>query len=877
MPRLIIDGYEIEVPQGTKVIEAAERLGIVIPRFCYHPGLGSLGACRVCAVKFLEGPVKGVEMSCMTDARDGMVVSTTDPEAMEFRKYVIEWLMLNHPHDCPVCDEGGHCLLQDETVSAGHGIRRYQGKKRTYHDQYLGEFVQHEMNRCIHCFRCRRFYQEFAGYKDFGALQIASRMYFGRFSDGPLESPFSGNLIDICPTGVLTDKPSRYKARRWDYERTPSVCIHCSLGCNTVGSARYREMIRLEARLHEAVNGHFICDRGRYGFQYASLPDRPRPARIGGERVPWNLAMEKAAEELGHIIKTKGSQAVACVGSTRCSLETMGQLVRLCRHLGWREPSFFMDSAAATKTRRAISRLDSGLAVSLREAEEADFILAVAADPINEAPMLALAMRQAFRKGAKVAVIDPRPLSLPLTFEPFPVPPRDMHLCLSVLIKHALSGENLEDAGPEALAFYGALPAQYQADSSLHDRLVRLGGELGRSSRPVVICGTDVALDATPDFAADCASLLRAANKEARLLYTLPGPNAFGAALLSGTDNSFTEILSDIDKGNIKALLMVEADPFNSFPDQQRMIESLNNLDLLILMDYLPTPSAERAHILLPTATLFETDSCWVNHEGRLQKASAVHRGGVPIRQVSGGSHPPRLFEAHAPGDEVKNPVLPHGASSKEKASMASRLPVFETTRPFLPALPNGASWLFHVKPSPLALAELGAALSLHESGLFEKTVRPWLAEENSLFRGITSLDSEDSGIRVIADQAPDVVFSGLTQDRTLSASRHEDSLELLLVDWTFGTEELSSLSPYAQKAEKPPHLMMQSKEASRLNLSDGDRVVLRLAGGPLEVEVQTADPMASGVIVMPRHHQLAWQKARAFKVTISTDQIERI
>ena len=833
MPRLIIDGCELEVPRGTKVIEAAERLGIVIPRFCYHPGLGSLGACRVCAVKFLEGPVKGVEMSCMTDARDGMVVSTTDPEAMEFRKYVIEWLMLNHPHDCPVCDEGGHCLLQDETISGGHGIRRYQGKKRTYHDQYLGEFVQHEMNRCIHCFRCRRFYQEFAGYKDFGALQIASRMYFGRFSDGPLESPFSGNLIDICPTGVLTDKLSRYKARRWDYERTPSVCIHCSLGCSTDGSARYREMIRLEARLQVAVNGHFICDRGRYGFQYASLLDRPRQARIGGERVPWHLAMEKAAEELGRIIKTKGSQAVACVGSTRCSLETMGQIVRLCRHLGWREPSFFMDSAAARKTRRAISRLDSRLAVSLREAEEADFILAVAVDPINEAPMLALAMRQAFRKGAKVAVIDPRPLSLPLTFEPFPVPPGDMHLCLSVLIKHALSGEYLEEAGPEALAFYGALPAQYKADSSLHDRLVRLGGDLRQSRRPVVICGTDVALDATPDFAADCASLLRATNKEARLLYTLPGPNAFGAALLSGTDNSFSEILSDIDKGDIKALLMVEADPFNSFPDQQRMIESLNSLDLLILMDYLPTPSAERAHILLPTATLFETDSCWVNHEGRLQKASAVHRGGVPIRQVSGGSHPPRLFEAHAPGDEVK--------------------------------------------PSPLALAELGAALSLHEGGLFEKDIRPWLAEENSLFMGITSLDSEDSGIRVITDQAPDGVFSGLTQDRTPSASRHEDSLELLLVDWTFGTEELSSLSSYAQRAEKPPHLMMQSKEASRLNLSDGDRVVLRLAGGPLEVEVQTADHMASGVIVMPRHHQLAWQKARAFKVTVSTDQIERI
>jgi NADH-quinone oxidoreductase subunit G len=234
MPKLKIDNLEIEVPKGTKVIEAAARLGIIIPRFCFHPALGPVGACRVCAVKFLEGPVKGVQMSCMTDAQDGMVVSTADEEAVDFRKHVIEWLMMNHPHDCPVCDEGGHCLLQDMTVSGGHGIRRYLGKKRTYRDQYLGVFVQHEMNRCIHCWRCRRFYQEFAGYRDLGAMQIAHRTYFGRYKDGPLESPFSGNLIDICPTGVYTDKPSRFTGRRWDFERGLSLCIHCSLGCNTI-------------------------------------------------------------------------------------------------------------------------------------------------------------------------------------------------------------------------------------------------------------------------------------------------------------------------------------------------------------------------------------------------------------------------------------------------------------------------------------------------------------------------------------------------------------------------------------------------------------------------------------------------------------------
>ncbi|MBE0617756.1 MAG: (2Fe-2S)-binding protein, partial [Proteobacteria bacterium] len=223
MPKLIIDEREILVPEGTKVIEAAERLGITVPRFCYHEALGSVGACRLCAVKFLEGPVKGIQMSCMTDARDGMVVSTTHPDAVAFRRSVIEWLMLNHPHDCPVCDEGGHCLLQDMTVAGGHGIRRYQGTKRTYCDQDLGPFVQHEMNRCIHCWRCRRFYQDHAGYLDLGALQIGSRTYFGRFREGALESPFSGNLIDLCPTGVFTDRPARFKGRRWDFQRAPSI------------------------------------------------------------------------------------------------------------------------------------------------------------------------------------------------------------------------------------------------------------------------------------------------------------------------------------------------------------------------------------------------------------------------------------------------------------------------------------------------------------------------------------------------------------------------------------------------------------------------------------------------------------------------------
>ncbi len=534
MPRLIIDHREIEVPQGTKVIAAAEKLGIMIPRFCYHPGLGSFGACRMCAVKFLEGPVKGVEMSCMTEAQDGMVVSTTDPEAVEFRKYVIEWLMLHHPLDCPVCDEGGHCLLQDETVSGGHGLRRYLGPKRTYCDQDLGPFVQHEMNRCIQCWRCRNFYQGFAGYRDFGAMQIANRTYFGRFSHGRLASPFSGNLIDVCPTGVLTDKPSRFKGRRWHYQRGPTLCLNCSLGCNATGSAYLREMMLLSARFNDAVNGYFICDRGRYGFSYANLPERPRKARLGEKEVPWEEGVEAAAENLSQVIRNYGPGAVACLGGSRSSLETQGQLLRCCRALGWPDPGFFVNPACARRVKAAVARLDSRLAVSMRGIESADLVLAVGADPVNEAPMLALALRQAWRRGARVMVLDPRPVFLPFEFEHLPVKPGDLDLALSVLLKGALNSAAVAAMPEKARKFYEALPGQYPADAALTQGLSEFSARLARSRRPVIICGTDIVPETTPGLAADSALLLQAAGREAGLFYLLPGPNAFGAALMSG-------------------------------------------------------------------------------------------------------------------------------------------------------------------------------------------------------------------------------------------------------------------------------------------------------------------------------------------------------
>ncbi|NJD91848.1 MAG: 2Fe-2S iron-sulfur cluster binding domain-containing protein, partial [Geobacter sp.] len=350
MPKLIIDDIALEVAEGTNILEAAKTVGITIPHFCWHPALGKAGACRACAVKVVDGPAKGLQMSCMVPVQEGMVVSTTDPEAVAMRRHVIEWLMLNHPHDCPVCDEGGECLLQDFTIAGGHSLRRYDGAKRTHLNQDLGPFIEHEMNRCIQCYRCVRFYQEFAGGSDFGVMGSAGKVYFGRFSDGQLESPYSGNLVDICPTGVFTDKTARFRGRYWDYDMAPSVCPECSLGCNSVPVARYRELLKVTARRNDRVNGWFICDRGRFTARKVNDWQRPRTVMANGNEVAWQEALEMLCQR----VKSLPPGSIALVGSGRLALEGGALLPQLATALQAGSLSYFIGEQAATAAAAAV-------------------------------------------------------------------------------------------------------------------------------------------------------------------------------------------------------------------------------------------------------------------------------------------------------------------------------------------------------------------------------------------------------------------------------------------------------------------------------------------------------------------------------------------
>ena len=830
MPKLIIDNQELEVPTGTKVIDAAEKIGIMIPRFCYHPALGSVGACRVCAVKFLQGPIKGVQMSCMIDAADDMVVSTTDEEAVDFRRHVIEWLMLHHPHDCPVCDEGGHCLLQDMTVSGGHGIRRYPGKKRTHHDQHLGPLVQHEMNRCIQCYRCSRYYQEFCGYRDLGVMGIGHRVYFGRKSDGTLESPFAGNLTDICPTGVYTDKPSRFFGRRWDYERSPSLCLNCSLGCHTVVSARYRTIVRQEARHSPAVNGYFICDRGRYGFSYASLPDRPRRAAIEGKPVSVQEALNQAVKRISDISMHSGASAVACAGSSRSNLETLAALDRLSRKMGWQTPVYWMEKSIADRVKSAATGLETDSAVSLQEVSQADMILVVGTDPINEAPMLALALRQAQRRGARVVVLDPRPVSLPFEFQHLPLNLEEIDLCLGVLIKKTVERGTAEKRGPEALAFLDAIQ---EIPLSGIDQIDAIASDVKSSRRPLIVCGTDAVTNITPVLAADAILLLQSDSRKAGLFYVLPGPNAFGAALIDHSAGAFDTVVSGIEKGNIKALVLVECDPVRNFPDRGRLERALAALDLLVVLDYLDNDSVQQAHIFLPTTTLYESGGLFINQEGRMQAAPSAYSGGYPIAETGGGDHPPRDYGAGLPG-----------ADPAEAGQLLAAIVRFEEP----------------------------AAETITRS-----TLQTWLAETLSLGEEfMPNMTLPDDGIRLQAAVGTARRFS-LDWSAVVDRSRPgEKFLQLLTVERTFGTEELSSLSPHLDTFAPEARLFIHKVDAEHLGLEDGDMVAVTTECGSVKVKACIEENMRAGVLILPRLKGLDWQQLGAAPVYIAPEQIRK-
>jgi NADH-quinone oxidoreductase subunit G len=340
--------------------------------------------------------------------------------------------------------------------------------------------------------------------------------------------------------------------------------------------------------------------------------------------------------------------------------------------------------------------------------------------------------------------------------------------------------------------------------------------------------------ESTPGLAADNALLLHAAKNRAGLFYLMPGPNAFGAALLSSEDGSLMEVMDAIETGTVRALLLMESDPFRTFPDQERLKQAVEKLELLLVMDYLPSEAVRLAQILFPTRTLFEMETSFVNQEGRVQFSPSAHRGGIPISQISSGGHPPHLFRSDIPGGEPE-PAW---------AILANLAKIMSLGREMLPR---------------------------SRSELWE-----WIIQEYPAFSNVPLADGQSNDIRTDLGQGKEKPFSSDGRTASEKEPRGENELELRMADWTFGTEELSTYSKCIQQVEKEPCLWMHPKDASRTGMKDKERITLHLDRGPLAVALRVADNVAPGVIILPRHRQLAWQKTERLPLKVGVDRIRK-
>jgi NADH-quinone oxidoreductase subunit G len=639
---IYIHGEPYRVKEGSNLLEACLSHGFNVPYFCWHPAIGSIGACRQCAVKVFRNPedTKGtVVMSCMAQVADGMHVSIDDPEVVNFRARVIEWLMLNHPHDCPVCDEGGECHLQDMTVMTGHTCRRTRFPKRTHVNQDLGPFVAHEMNRCIQCYRCQRFYCDYAGGRDFDVFGWHDHVFFGRSQSGTLESEFAGNLVEICPTGVFTDKTfARHYTRKWDLTTAPSICVHCGAGCNTIPGGRYGQLRRIRNRFNSQVNGYFLCDRGRYGYDFVNSPRRmlqPMLRDDAGKLVPATKeqALAFAATEL-----RRGK--VIGIGSPRASLEANFAL----RKLVGQERFFQGQSARAAALDRAIlACLRDGPTptASLKEVQTCDAVVILGEDVFNTAPMLGLALRQASRQQPLEEV---KKLNVPVWLDY--VAREITQTNIGPVFIGACSATRLDGlarqscrAAPDELARAG-LAIAHLLDSACPDpgplpesaaAFARAAAEALKSARrPLVVAGPSLGSLELVQAAATIAWALTRGGKDARLCFAASACNSMGAAMLGGGD--LEEALEHLRSGQADTVIVLENDLRHRL-EEKRFGEMMSLARCVIVMDHLDHATARAAHCVLPAATFDQNEGTLVNNEGRAQRFFKVLPPTDPVQE----------------------------------------------------------------------------------------------------------------------------------------------------------------------------------------------------------------------------------------------------
>ena len=655
-----IDGQRFSVEAGRNMLDVALSLGFNLPFFCWHPVMGSIGACRQCAVRQSWVGRDGREqseivMACMTEAQEGTRIAIDDEEAVRFRARMIELMMMSHPHDCPVCDEGGECHLQDMTVMTGHNLRRYRGLKRTFENQDLGPFVTHEMNRCITCYRCTRFYNDYAGGHDFGPFGLRNQIFFGRERSGTLQSEFSGNLIEVCPTGVFTDKTlAPHYTRKWDLQTAPSLCPHCGLGCNTQPGERNGSLRRVLSRYNGEINRMFLCDRGRFGYEYVNAAARvrrplladplPEPAGDAPPTAPPDATLADAApagenEQPRHYGRTQRPASV------EQALGRAGWPLRKGRVIGIGSPRASLEANFALRTLVGAERFYAGMSDTdhelvglaldiardarvhvgaLADVQTADAAFVFGEDVTNVAPMLDLTLRTWLRlrptaeeERVHITRWNDAAIGRFKRREPSALWIASTHATKLDEVANQTWQAAPDDLARLVLALAHALdpgaPAVRGLKVAERARIEVWAAALAASRRPLIVAGT----------AGGSAPLLRAAAHLARvapgsrLILTTPEPNSMGLRMMGG--GRLSQAFAAVARGAADTVVLLDNDLYRRAPGLV-VDDFFSHRPLVIALATVADRTSRQADVVLPCATVAESTGTFVNNEGRAQR-----------------------------------------------------------------------------------------------------------------------------------------------------------------------------------------------------------------------------------------------------------------
>src|SRR5215469_6889452 len=642
---LTIDGRSVTVPQGTIVWKAAQLAGIEIPIYCYHPKMPPLGACRMCFVEIEKLP-KPPQTACTTPVSEGMIVHTNTEKVLKARRGTLEFLLINHPLDCPICDKGGECDLQDFTLRHGPGGTRFDLYKRHYPKPVpVSDNVLLDRERCILCQRCTRFSSEIA--MDNGLVMISRgyKMEVGTAPDHAFDSIFSGNTVEMCPVGALTATKYRFKSRPWELKRTPSVCNNCSVGCNVRVDVRVDKIMRLMSRTNDAIDDGWLCDRGRWGFEFVNSQQRLRTPLLRLQRnkplepATWDEACYFIAARLRGIRDKQGAHVIGGIGSTRTTNEEAYLFQKLLRRVIG-SPNVDHHHGYFPGPRDVLTGKPWMMTNSIAELEKASHIVLIAADPYQRHPILNLRIKKAMRNGAKIYIVNANDTELDrFAVSKISIPQYGAGEAARLLLKIVL------DRHSDTTNRYDALRARLAnekvgfADNfglEAATQLEHLAGEIAGAQGAIILYDEMATLD--PDcqgLAADLQALAVVTGNVGR-----PGAgvgplfedaNSLGARDMGVLPDTLPGYLPPTESGmpyaemlsspQVKALYVMGANPARHVADFPRK-------DFLVVQDIALTATAQQADAVLPAVTFAEKEGSMTNIDHHVQ---AIRRALRPL------------------------------------------------------------------------------------------------------------------------------------------------------------------------------------------------------------------------------------------------------